>query len=241
MSLTKRLRKAWYRACTRHVPEVTHPAEAIRSAGFTSQYGQDCFVIERLGGKRAGVFVEVGAFDGVTLSNTWTLEQKLGWTGIAVEPSPTAFALLKRNRSCVVVNGCIAATPGTALFLEIEGPAAMLSGVVAHYDPRHMARIERELKADGGSRREIEVPCFPLDGLAATHGVTHIDYLSIDTEGGELAILQSIDFSRLDVNLISVENNYGDPQLRSLLDLAGFRLVARLACDEIYQHRRYLP
>jgi FkbM family methyltransferase len=241
MSLTKRLRKAWYRACTRHVPDVTHPAEAIRSAGFTSQYGQDWFVVERLGGKRAGVFVEVGAFDGVTFSNTWTLEQKLDWTGIAVEPSPTAFALLERNRSCVVVNGCIAATPGTALFLEIEGPAAMLSGVVSHYDPRHMARIERELTADGGIRREIEVPCFPLDGLAAAHGVTHIDYLSIDTEGGELAILQSIDFSRLDVNLISVENNYGDSRLRSLLDRAGFRLVARLACDEIYQHRRHLP
>jgi len=56
-----------------------------------------------------------------------------------------------------------------------------------------------------------------------------------------LAILQSIDFAGLDMNLISVENNYGDARFRFLLARTGFRLVARLACDEIYQHRRHLP
>jgi FkbM family methyltransferase len=187
------------------------------------------------------VFFEVGAHDGVTFSNTCGLERRFGWTGIAVEPSPAAFALLRRNRGCTVVNGCIAAAPGVALFLDIEGPAAMLSGLVDHYDPRHLARIDREMRAGGGGRREVEVPCFTLEGLAAEHGATRIDYLSIDTEGGELAILRSIDFSRLDVNLISVENNYGDPRFRSLLAGAGFRLIARLACDEIYQHARHLP
>lgn len=240
MSLLRRLRKAWYRAGTRHVPDVTRPVAELRAAGFTSQYGQDSFVVERLGG-RAGVFFEVGAHDGVTFSNTCGLERRFGWTGIAVEPSPAAFALLAQNRRCTVVHGCIAATPGTARFLDIEGPAAMLSGVLAHYDPRHLARIDREMLAGGGRRREVEVPCFTLEELAAAHGMRHIDYLSIDTEGGELEILRSIDFTRLEVNLIGVENNYGDPRLCGLLAGAGFRLVARLACDEIYQHRRHLP
>lgn len=240
MSLPQRLRKAWYRARTRHVPDESRPAEELRAAGFASQYGQDRFVVERLGGRRGGVFFDVGAFDGVTFSNTWALERDLGWTGIAVEPAPAAFALLARNRGCTVVNGCIAATAGTARFLDIEGHAAMLSGAVEQYDPRHLARIERELTA-GGGRREIEVPCFTLGALAAAHGVTRIDYLTIDTEGGELSILRSIDFTRLDVNLVGIENNYGDPRFRSLLAGAGFRLVARLACDEMYQHRRHLP
>lgn len=239
MSLGRRLRKAWYRTCTRNVPDATLPVAELRAAGFTSQYGQDRFVIERLGGRRGGVFFEIGAHDGVTFSNTWALEQRFGWTGIAVEPSPSAFAMLQRNRGCVVVHGCITAAPGTARFLHIEGPAAMLSGVVDHYDPRHLARIDREIAVGGGHRSEIDVPCFTVADLAAAHGATRIDYLSIDTEGGELAILQSIEFTRLDVNLITVENNYGDPRFRSLLTRAGFRLIARLACDEIYQHDRH--
>lgn len=237
----RRLRKAWYRFSTRRVPRVARAAADLQRDGFTSQYGQDQFVADRLGGMSAGVFIEVGAHDGVTYSNTCALERRLGWTGIAIEPSPLACTLLRRNRDCIVVNGCIGAAAGTARFLEIEGCAAMLSGVVDHYDPRHLARIDREIAAGGGLRREVEVPCFTLAGLAAEHGMARIDYLSIDTEGSELEILRSIDFTRLDVNLISVENNYGDPRIRSVLAKAGFRLIARLACDEMYQHERHLP
>lgn len=241
MGVWRRLQKAWHRAMTRHVPAVRVPAADLRQAGFTSQYGQDRFVIERLRGRRGGVFVEVGAHDGVTFSNTWALEKLFGWTGLVVEPSPAAFARLQRTRGCTAVNGCIAAAPGRARFLEIEGCAAMLSGVVDHYDARHLARIDREIAAGGGTRREVEVTCMTLADLAAAHGLPRIDYLSIDTEGSEAAVLAGIDFTRLDVDLITVENNYGTPRLRRLLARSGFRMIAKIACDEVYQHERHLP
>ncbi|MEI6241470.1 MAG: FkbM family methyltransferase [Planctomycetia bacterium] len=241
MMLRERLQKAWYRAVTYRVPRWRRTPDEIAEAGFTSQDGQDLFVFERLGGKTNGVFFEVGAFDGVTFSNTCALERRFGWTGIAVEPSPTAFARLRSNRACTVVNGCIASAPGTALYLHIEGCAAMLSGIVSGYDARHVARIDREMRAGGGERRELHMPCFTIEGLASGHGITRIDYLSIDTEGGELAILESVDFSRLDVNLITVENNYGDRRFRAVLGRSGFRLIAKIARDEVYQHTRYLP
>lgn len=236
-----RLRKAWYRFVTRRVPRIRRSPVALRAAGFTSQYGQDEFVIERLRGRERGVFFDVGAFDGEQASNTCALERRFGWTGIAVEPSPTAFQLLRRNRSCIAIQGCIAATPGTARFLHIEGCAAMLSGLLSHYDPRHLARIDREIHAGGGARRETRVRCFTIEDLARAHGIERIDYLSVDTEGGELEILAGVDFSRLDVNLVSVENNYGEPGFRAVLGRAGFRLIARLGCDEVYQHERHLP
>jgi FkbM family methyltransferase len=240
MKLRDRLRKAWYRSMTCHVPRWRRTPDEVAAAGFMSQDGQDQFIFERLGGKRDGVFFEVGAFDGVTFSNTCALERRFGWTGIAVEPSPTACSLLRSNRSCIVFNGCIAASPGTVRYLHIEGCAAMLSGVVSRYDPRHLERIDREIRAGGGERREIDTPCHTIDGLARDHGMSRIDYLSVDTEGGELEILQSVDFSRLDVNLITVENNYGDSRLRMILGRSGFRLIARIARDEVYQHGRYL-
>ena len=240
MMLRDRLRRAWYRLVTCHVPRWRSTPDEIAAAGFMSQDGQDQFIFERLGGKRDGVFFEVGAFDGVTFSNTCALERRFRWTGIAVEPSPSACALLRRNRSCIVVAGCIAAFPGTVRYLHIEGGAAMLSGVMSHYHPRHLERIDREIRAAGGERRELDMPCHTIEGLAHDHGMSRIDYLSIDTEGGELEILESVDFSRLDVNLITVENNYGDPRFRAVLGRSGFRLIARIARDEVYQHRRYL-
>ena len=235
-----RLRKAWYRVMTCRVPRWRRTPDEIAAAGFMSQDGQDQFVFERLGGKRGGVFLEVGAFDGVTFSNTCALERRFGWTGIAVEPSPTACSLLRSNRSCIVINACIAASPGIVRYLHIEGAAAMLSGIVSHYDARHLGRIEREIQAVGGEGRELDMPCHTIDGLARDNDLSRIDYLSVDTEGGELEILESVDFTRLDVNLITVENNYGDPRLRKVLGRSGFRLIAKIARDEVYQHVRYL-
>jgi FkbM family methyltransferase len=240
MMLRDRLRKAWYRTMTCRVPRWRRTPDEMAAAGFTSQDGQDQFVFERLNRKRGGVFFEVGAFDGVTFSNTCALERRFGWTGIAVEPSPTACALLRINRSCIVVNACVAASPGCVRYLHIEGAAAMLSGIVSHYDARHLERIEREMQAGGGERREIDIPCHTIDDLAHDNDASRIDYLSVDTEGGELEILESVDFTRLDVNLITVENNYGDPRLRKVLGRSGFRLIAKIARDEVYQHVRYL-
>ena len=62
-----------------------------------------------------------------------------------------------------------------------------------------------------------------------------IDYLSIDTEGGELNILQSIDFDKVTIYIIDVENNYNDPNFKLFLESKGYRLVAHLEFDEIYQ------
>jgi hypothetical protein len=46
-----------------------------------SQVGQDAWALGHFGAKRGGVFVDVGASDGVTGSNSYLLEKCLGWTG----------------------------------------------------------------------------------------------------------------------------------------------------------------
>jgi FkbM family methyltransferase len=240
MGLLHSLRKSYYRAVTRHVPRADCSVEALRPKGFASQYGQDKFVAQRLGNRRGGVFFEIGAFDGVTLSNTYYLETQLGWTGIAVEPSRAAFAQLQARRKCRVVNGCIADAPGRTQFLEIAGAAAMLSGRIDRFHPRHRSRIAREIAELGGQEQRLDVPCFTVEQLAREAGLQRIDYLSVDTEGGELAILQSIDFRALDIRLVTVENNYADLVLRSTMRRAGFELIAKIACDEVYEHRKYL-
>jgi hypothetical protein len=67
------------------------------------------------------------------------------------------------------------------------------------------------------------------------NGVRKVDYMSIDTEGGELKILKSIDLKSYDVRVISIENNYKDPAISDHLLGLGYRLVKIFAgFDELY-------
>ncbi len=68
-------------------------------------------------------------------------------------------------------------------FLQVEGAAQMLSGIVGEYDAKHLSRIESEIKAAGGQYYKIQGMRFDTL-MAKHHDTTEIDYLSIDVEGG---------------------------------------------------------
>src|SRR5262249_21734363 len=140
--------------------------------------------------KRNGFFVDIGAHDGVSLSNTLYLEEKLGWTGLAIEPNPEVYKRLSINRRCSVLQGCVAACSGKQKFRVLRGVAEMLSGLVDEYDPRHETRIRSAVTMQPDTQEEIEVDCFTLNELLDQHSIRSVDYLSIDTEGSELSILR---------------------------------------------------
>ena len=73
-----------------------------------------------------------------------------------------------------------------------------------------------------------------FEGLCAENGLKNIDLLSIDTEGAEMRILKSIDFTRHSIRVICVENNYHGDEIACLLEAKGYELRAILTCDEIY-------
>lgn len=205
-----------------------------------SQLGQDRIVDEYLRGKRDGVFVDVGAYDGVTFSNTLLLERDRGWTGICIEPLPDVFAELRRNRRCVCVQACMGNREEPAVdFLNVASAAVstrMLSGVLSEYDPRHLRRVDAELNSAGGSKSVIQVPMRHLHGLLLEHGIGTVDYLSIDTEGSELLILRSTILSEIGNPCITVENNYDDPAIDAVLRAQGYRLHTLLQWDRFYVH-----
>ena len=62
-----------------------------------------------LGGLRDGFFVEAGAYDGQTLSNSLFFELKRAWTGLLVEPNPVLFERLRtKNRRAWLFGQCLA-------------------------------------------------------------------------------------------------------------------------------------
>ncbi len=208
-------------------------------AGGSGAMGQDLLVLELLGGLRSGVFVDVGASDGVTISNTYHLECQHGWSGLAVEPIPSIYEKLRQSRRCRTLNACMSDRSGKASFTEVVDGAHMYSGLNTKMDPRHARRIRRSIaRQKRGFTREIEVRCVTWAEALSEAGLTRVDFLSLDTEGGELDILRSIDFSTTPVRVISVENNYFTHDYAKLLEPMGFERVGAFKVDEIYRLRR---
>lgn len=205
-----------------------------RESTYVGQYRQDAIVDQLLGRMTAGVFVDVGAYDGVTLSNTYFLEKARGWTGVCFEPNPAVFEQLKAKRSCVCENVGVGPQPGQLPYLKVSGYAEMGSGLVDRYDPRHLQRIEREIVQHGGSKEELSIPVVSLNDYLLNHGLTQIDFCSLDVEGGELAILRSLDFSQLMIRIIAVENNYWEQDTRQFLRSQGYALIRVAVTDDLF-------
>jgi FkbM family methyltransferase len=210
-------------------------------AQYRSQFVQDV-LIDRwvFGGLRDGIFVDIGAHDGVTLSNSYFFETVRGWRGLAVEPNPNAFAQASANRRCTVLNCCVADRPGKAQFLKISGHSEMLSGMIGHYDPDHLKRIETEARTYGGTAETISVETRTLNDIAAEAEFTEIHYLSVDTEGSELSILSGCDFGRLLVHALTVECNFEHAKARMVALLAGhgFAHIHTLGHDLVFLNRK---
>lgn len=215
----------------------------INLGAYYSQFEQDKFVNELIfKNKKNGVFIDIGAHNGVSFNNSYFFEKNLEWTGICIEPIPEIYNLLVKKRNCKCINGCISNTKGIMPFYRIQGPpgSEMLSGLVDKYDNRHKQRIYDDILVKGGTGSVINVECFLLNDILAINNIHHVDLLSIDTEGGELDILRSIDFSKYVFDVIVVENNYHDPNFSRFLSSKNYSLVKRLVCDEIYIRKELL-
>ena len=115
----------------------------------------------------------------------------------------------------------------------------MLSGIVKSYDPRHLDRLKFEIVRDGGSYEIKKVPSVTLNKMLKLYDIKYVDFLSLDTEGSELDILRAIDFEKVYIHVISVENNYHEPYIRELLESKGFSYVTMLGYqDEVYVNSR---
>ena len=201
-----------------------------------SQYGQDQVAFELLGKPKTGVFIDIGANDGLTFSNSLLFEER-GWQGICIEPHPTIFSELQNNRKCHCVNACIAAKDGLVDFLAVEGPSHMLSGIHSFMDPHHRERIDKEIAENGGNKELIKVEALTPATLLKRFSIAEIDFLSVDTEGCELPILQTFNFDKNPASVISVENGSRSASLFKYLSSRGYSLHKCIGCDEVYIKR----
>ena len=195
------------------------------SADFftASQAGQNLWVYgEVFNEARDRYFVDIGAHDGIFLSNTYLLEKRYGWNGICVEANPKAFSKLEKNRSCRCINACVDRENGTAEF-AMRG----VMGGIADDDCDNPKT---------GRARRITVETVTLKTLfEREHVPAEIDYLSIDIEGAEDRALLAFPFEDYRFHCLTIERP--SAALRQVLDTHDYRLIKKIPdLDCFYIH-----
>ena len=206
---------------------------------YYSQYKQDQFLNENFfKNKKNGIFVDIGAYDGIEGSNSYFFEKHLEWKGLCVEPIPSVFNKLIKNRNCFCEQVAAWKENEIKKFKIIEGYSEMLSGLIDSYEDEHKKRIDLEIEAFNQKSIEIEIQCIDINLLLLKYDLYNIDFLSIDIEGSEIEILKKLDFSKFKIEYISVENNYNNSEIREILKKANFELIDRLNIDDIYKNSK---
>ena len=175
-----------------------------------SQFRQDLFALKELKLKKNGFFVEFGATDGVSGSNTYLLEKEFGYKGILAEPNPKQRKNISNERDAIIVEECVWTKSGEKLEFVDDGDLSTVN----------------ILTKNKNNKSSFIVNTISLTDMLDKHNAPPIiDYLSIDTEGSEYSILLNHDFSKYNFSVITVEHNFTDQREKifELLSKNGYQ------------------
>ena len=183
--------------------------------------------------KRNGYFVEFGATDGISLSNTYLLESTLGWKGILAETAKNWREQLLLNRKCSITTKCVWKNSND--FLDFTEASEGKLSSLTEFSQNDTHALKRN------DAKTYTVETISLKDLLKSHNAPiNIDYLSIDTEGSEFEILQNFVFKEYQFNLITVEHNHTEQRnmIFNLLTAAGYiRILENISYFDVL----YIP
>lgn len=155
--------------------------------------GQAAAVDELLKHKTGGFFVECGALDGETRSNTLYFERSRGWEGVLIEGDPNNFKLMTyKHRKAFTIQACLSTEPYP---VKVD--------FVQHFNLGHIS--ETNSASEPPPLNSVPVQCFPLASILFALNRTRVDYFSLDVEGSELKVLRTIPWDKVDIRVLSVE------------------------------------
>ena len=143
-----------------------------------------------------GVFIEVGATDGYTESNTYNLEKYNGWRGVLIEPIPDLYRKCVRERPRSQVYNCALVSDDYHGDTVVMKQGYLMSTVKDALGEEEKEHLEKARHFHGARAEEITVPARTLTSILDEAGVTHIDFFSLDVEGYEHNVLRGLDFDR---------------------------------------------
>ena len=203
---------------------------------FFSQQGEDLLIFRNFINNvvKDGIFVELGACNGLTYSNTKFFENNLGFTGILIEPIKEMYDKLIRNRpKCICIN--------KAISLETDDVNMIVNGAVSGIKK---SMTENFIKS--WHKRSIErlVKTTTMSQIFQDNKIEFVDFLSVDVEGGELDVLNTINWEDVPIYLICIELDGHNPikneECRKILINNGFQFRIKMCINEFWLNPNYL-
>jgi FkbM family methyltransferase len=183
-----------------------------------SQSNEDVWLDEHIFSKLpknelyGGTFIEMGALDGLFLSNSYYFEKKYDWRGLLVEGQPLNQLALKNNEhirsNCAIFNTAICnyRSDGDINTVTFTADGGAIGTTLNSTNEKFLSKWHRDYK----KQKHIVEHCVPLQPILEVTGFLDIDLFSLDVEGAELLILQTLNFEVLNFRVIVVENDGND-------------------------------
>ena len=203
---------------------------------FYSQFNEDALLWKIFKGKKGGLCIEIGSYNGVDLSNTLFFE-KVGWKCILVEPIKEMCQHAQKFRNCPIVNAAVISQENQkSVPFNLVKDVETLSFTTT--DSKHTQRID----AEGGKIEKRMVPAITMNRLIQRYNVKRIDFITIDTEGSELEVLRGFDLNKVKPRFIIVENNKDllDKSISNYLKNYGYTHVKITGCNDWYAQKKDL-
>jgi FkbM family methyltransferase len=191
---------------------------------FYSQQDEDKYIIQYILKDKIndGVFLELGACDGLLYSNTKMLEDHFGFKGILIEPLPNYYKELEKNRSNTETYNYVISNSEEE-YINFSG---------------HNAEAGISNLLNNKPHPSYKLPNKKLKDILTQSSFNYIDIFILDVEGAELEVLKSIDFNTFDIYCIFFEAHSNQPEknkkVGNLLTKKGFIYKDRQRGNEVW-------
>ncbi|XP_059478965.1 protein Star-like [Neocloeon triangulifer] len=184
-------------------------------------------IIHHLKKRKNGFIVECGAWDGVSLSNSIGLEIFYNWTSLLIEAAPSGLRnILKVRNRAWIAPACLSTKP--------------VANMAQFQDNSYAGKIQGPA-GNSTDKSMVNVLCIPFMTFMQALNRTSVDYFSLDVEGNEMDILPLIDFHKIKIDVMTIENQFQKGRLEKMLEIMhknNFTLHTATHIDFIFINNR---
>lgn len=192
-----------------------------------AQFGEDVIVAEQFPEDFQGVAVDVGAADGVNINNTDLFERR-GWRVLCIEANPLYEDKLRASRKEVVIAACA----------DYEADDVQFTYFPLNWEAGSALKPAFGKLAKWGVREEVfrhvTTKVRKLDTLLAEANIDHVDYLSVDVEGGEMEVMRGFDLARYAPKVVVIEMWEDDGESSRYMEPFGYTRINRTYVNDIF-------
>ncbi|MEJ8572830.1 FkbM family methyltransferase [Microbaculum marinum] len=193
------------------------------------EHGQEC------------IFIQVGAYDGISTDPLYKYVGRCGWRGVLLEPQPRSAASLRQlyqdNDKIAVLEAALDRQRGRRILYTVAtDDLPDWAGGMASFYREHLLKHEYLLPGVGERVREVPVDCVTFDDVLERLPGDKLDLLQIDAEGADGEIIALFPFDRVMPSIVHWEiKNLSRTEQESVLELLGGHgyLVARSGCEDM--------